>query len=140
MGTVLVTGGTGTLGRAVVERLSDKDRTRVLGHQSEAPFASGVDVVKGDLTTGRGIHEAVAGVDSIVHCASAPRNSRMVDVEGLIESDLLPWTIVRTTQFHDLVLGIIQSEETDADAAVSVPAGMRFQSIDVGPDTRFGRT
>jgi uncharacterized protein YbjT (DUF2867 family) len=52
--------------------------------------------------------------------------------EGLIEHGPLPWTIVRATQFHDYVLGLIQSFGADTLPVVSVIAGMRFQSIDVG--------
>jgi uncharacterized protein YbjT (DUF2867 family) len=52
--------------------------------------------------------------------------------EGLIEQGALPWTIVRTTQFHEFVLRLIQSLGADTQPVVSVAAGMRFQSIDVG--------
>ena len=44
----------------------------------------------------------------------------------------LRWTILRTTQFHDLVLRLIRSFGADDRAEVRVPAGMRFQSIDSG--------
>jgi uncharacterized protein YbjT (DUF2867 family) len=77
---ILVTGGTGTLGRAVVPKLADAGRTiRVL---TRNPSAEGH--VRGDLESGTGIAEAVAGTDAIVHLASAPhkRNSRRVDVDG----------------------------------------------------------
>lgn len=45
---------------------------------------------------------------------------------------LLPWTIVRFTQFHDYVLWLIHSFGADTRPVVAVPGGMRFQSIDVG--------
>ncbi len=32
--------------------------------------------------TGEGLEEAVRGVDTIVHCASSPRKTRQIDVEG----------------------------------------------------------
>ena len=50
----------------------------------------------------------------------------------LIEQGPLPWTIVRTTQFHPFVLQIIRSRGADTLPEVPVPAGVRFQSIDVG--------
>lgn len=50
--------------------------------------------------------------------------------EQIIEQSPLPWTILRTTQFHTLVLQLLQSLGIDTRAAVPVPADMRFQSID----------
>ncbi|MFF3573730.1 SDR family oxidoreductase [Nocardia jiangxiensis] len=65
MSTVLVTGGTGKLGRAVVERLTNGEREiRVL---SRTP---GTGRTVGDLRTGAGLEEAVEGVDVVVHCAT----------------------------------------------------------------------
>ena len=62
---ILVTGGTGQLGSAVVARLrAAGEEVRVLSSRA-AP-----DVVRGDLRTGRGIDSAVAGVDAVVHCAT----------------------------------------------------------------------
>jgi len=62
---ILVTGGTGQLGSAVVARLrAAGEDVRVLSRRA-AP-----DVVPGDLRTGRGIDSAVAGVDVVVHCAT----------------------------------------------------------------------
>ena len=69
----MVTGGTGTLGRLVVQQLGDAGRdVRVLsrrGPRSQAA-ADGVDFVTGDLVAGTGIEPAVDGVSAIVHCAS----------------------------------------------------------------------
>ncbi|WP_206794868.1 SDR family oxidoreductase [Amycolatopsis sp. MtRt-6] len=62
---ILVTGGTGQLGSAVVARLRAADEeVRVLSRRA------GPEVVRGDLRTGRGIDSAVAGVDAVVHCAT----------------------------------------------------------------------
>jgi len=72
--TVLVTGGTGVLGRAVVARLT------AAGH--DARIMSRTGTVPGDLRTGDGLDAAVAGVDTVVHCASDPRDARRVDVDG----------------------------------------------------------
>ena len=78
MNTLLVTGGTGSLGRRVVDRLRDAgEEVRVLSH-SGCP-----GTVKGDLLTGEGLERAVEGVGTIVHCASSPiRRSRQTDVAG----------------------------------------------------------
>ena len=72
-GPILVTGGTGTLGRLVVPRLQASGRTvRVLSrHSREAD--EGVDVVTGDLATGQGIQAAVDGAEIIVHCAGSSK-------------------------------------------------------------------
>jgi uncharacterized protein YbjT (DUF2867 family) len=70
---ILVTGGTGTLGSHVVRHLGERDRqVRVLSRK-ERPAGDGVEYVVGDLASGSGVDEAVAGVDVIVHCASAQK-------------------------------------------------------------------
>ncbi len=83
MGTVLVTRGTGTPGREVVTRvLTKQHRARLLSHQASPSLPRGVEVATGDLATGRGLREAVAGVDAIIHCATSFEGVRQVDVEG----------------------------------------------------------
>lgn len=79
---VLVTGGTGALGRQVVRQL------RGAGHRavvlSRRP-AEGPDWRQGDLRTGAGIAEAVRGMEAIVHAGSAttqPWRYRSTDVGG----------------------------------------------------------
>src|SRR5215472_12148948 len=67
---ILVTGGTGTLGRQVVACLRDAGaKVRVLSRSSHPP-GNGVEFVAGDLLTGEGIEAAVGGAGVIVHCAS----------------------------------------------------------------------
>lgn len=72
---VLVTGGTGTLGRALVHTLIDAGRpVRVLSRRDRSPAAPAeAGWVVGDLLTGDGLAEAVTGVSAVVHCASDPR-------------------------------------------------------------------
>ncbi len=92
MAEVLVTGGTGMLGREVVSRLLTKhNSTRILSHMAKPSVPQGVEVYVGDLATGAGLRDATKGVDAIIHCASAtsPPFSNETDVEGtrkLIES------------------------------------------------------
>jgi uncharacterized protein YbjT (DUF2867 family) len=70
---VLVTGGTGTLGRLVVARLRDAGcRVRVLSRRG-GEAVEGVELATGDLTTGEGIDVAVAGAETIVHCAGTSK-------------------------------------------------------------------
>ena len=71
--TILVTGGTGTLGRLVVPRLRDAGgKVRVLSRRAREA-ADGVEFVPGDLDTGEGIDAAVAGTEVIVHCAGSQK-------------------------------------------------------------------
>jgi uncharacterized protein YbjT (DUF2867 family) len=68
---ILVTGGTGTLGRLVVRRLRDAGRNvRVLSRRSHE---AGTEFMTGDLATGQGIEPAVDGVETIVHLAGSAK-------------------------------------------------------------------
>lgn len=70
-GPVLVTGGTGTLGTLVVERLRNAGRqVRVLSRNTHKG-RGGLEFVTGDLATGDGIDAAVDGAEIIVHCAGS---------------------------------------------------------------------
>ncbi|MDP9134453.1 MAG: NAD(P)H-binding protein [Actinomycetota bacterium] len=72
-GPILVTGGTGTLGRPVVARLRDAGaKVRVLSRSSREA-EEGIEFVTGDLATGEGIDAAVEGVEIIVHCAGSTK-------------------------------------------------------------------
>lgn len=73
--TALVTGARGTLGRQVVERMTAQGWN--------VREASRRGPVRLDLSTGEGLHEAVAGVDVIVHAATSPvKESWKTDVDG----------------------------------------------------------
>ena len=167
----LVTGGTGVLGRRVVERLRAAGvGARVLS-RSVRP-----GTIRGDLLTGEGLDGAVRGVDTVIHCASSPfRESRRVDVEGttrllesaaaagvshvvfisivgigrvpsypyyrikleterVVEGSPVPHTILRATQFYDLVLMAIRALERLP--VMPVPKGFLGQPIDAGEVAR----
>ena len=174
-GLILVTGGTGTLGRHVVARLRDAGRdTRVLsrhGHPSE----DGLEYVVGDLLKDEGVEAALDGATTVVHCAGgrkgddeATRNlvraalgakirhlvyisvvgadrvpmASGIDrtmfgyfgtkhaTEQVVSESGLPWTTLRATQFHDLMLLVAQ--QTMKLPVLPIPQGMRFQPIDAG--------
>jgi uncharacterized protein YbjT (DUF2867 family) len=73
---VLVTGGTGTLGRPLVEDLRARGHeVRVLSRRAQ----HGVCV--GDLASGVGVRAAVAGAELVVHCASDTRRLGRSDLE-----------------------------------------------------------
>lgn len=167
---VLVTGGTGTLGRALVRTLLDDGRAvRVLSRREPTRAApQAVDFVTGDLLTGEGVREAVTGVSAVVHCASDPRHpdhdleaaaqlllaARAAQVphlvyisivgvdqvpysyykikhqvEDLVENAGVPWTILRATQFHDLVAAVLGA--LAKSPVVLVPDGLLDQPVDV---------
>jgi uncharacterized protein YbjT (DUF2867 family) len=70
---ILVTGGTGTLGRLVVPRLRNAGYdVRVLSRRSREG-AEGVEFVTGDLAKGEGIDAAAEGTEVIVHCAGSSK-------------------------------------------------------------------
>ncbi len=172
---VLVTGGTGTLGRLVVARLRDAGcDVRVLSrHRHEG--GDGIEFVTGDLATGEGIEPAVDGAGTIVHCAGSSKGdedkarnlvraasragaahlvyisvvgadripivSRVDRVmfgyfgsklaaERIVADSGLPFTTLRATQFHDLILTVAQ--QMAKLPVIPVPAGFRFQPIDAG--------
>lgn len=170
---VLVTGGTGVVGSRVVDELRGED-VRVLSRRDRPPVPEGVRAVRGDLSTGAGLAEAVRDVDAVVHCASATKTpfygrAKRVDVDGtrrlihaasetglhlvyisivgvdriplgyyraklegerIVEASGLPWTIQRTTQFHELVGDIVRMA-TRPPVGVT-PKGVRFQPVDAG--------
>lgn len=166
---ILVTGGSGTLGRSVVDRLlAGGHQVRVFSRRPRPAGAPAtVGWVTGELVSGRGLVGAVADVAVIVHCASNPLRPR-VDIDGtrnlveaaqeagiwhlvdisivgvdrvpyryyqakltaerLIQASGLPWTILRATQFHQLVLLVARG--LARLPLVPVPAATSFQPID----------
>lgn len=163
--TVLVTGGTGKLGRTLVPRLAHAGYdVRVLTRRTREPAAWSWAV--GDLSTGRGVGEAVADTQVIIHLATtngrgdvtatrtlieaaAPGKPHLVYLsivgieqvslgyyraklacERLIEESGLPWTIQRTTQFHNLITAACDAQR--ALPITMMPSGVSFQPIDIG--------
>jgi uncharacterized protein YbjT (DUF2867 family) len=86
---VLVTGGTGALGREVVVDLrSAGHRARVMSRKA----GTGADWVQADLASGKALDRAVEDMEVVVHAATAaaqPWRLRATDVDGthrLVES------------------------------------------------------
>ena len=173
--TILVTGGTGTLGRLVVPQLRDAGaRVRALSRHSRLP-EQGIEYMTGDLDTGEGVEAAVQGAEIIVHLAGSMKGDeekarnlvraasragtrhlvyisvvgadRVPVVSGVdramfsyfaskfaaervVAKSGLPWTTLRATQFHDLILLVAQ--QMVKLPVIPLPAGMRFQPVDAG--------
>ena len=170
---ILVTGGTGTLGRLVVRCLRDAGcDVRALTRRSRET-EDGIEYVAGDLAKGEGIEAAVDEVETIVHLAGSakgdedkarnlvraasqagaqhlvyisvvgadriPIGSR-VDramfgyfeskrkAERVVADSGLPFTTLRATQFHDLILTVAQ--QMAKLPVVPLPAGFRVQPIE----------
>lgn len=85
---ILVTGASGTLGRAVVEELlTSHVPVRALVHSTPVTPPPGehrarLTSVLGDVATGAGLDAALDGVSAVVHCAGDPRQGDRVDVQG----------------------------------------------------------
>jgi uncharacterized protein YbjT (DUF2867 family) len=170
---ILVTGGTGTLGRLVVRRLRDAGcNVRVLSRRSHKS-GDGIQFMIGDLATGRGIEAAVDGIETILHLAGSAKGDEdkarnlvraasragaqhlvYISVVGadrvpvlsgvdramfgyfaskraaekVVENSGLPWTTLRATQFHDLILMVAQ--QLAKLPVMPVPTGFRFQPVD----------
>ena len=174
--TILLTGGTGTLGSLVAPLLVDAGcQVRVLSRRHHS-HKGGIDFFTGDLSTGEGVDEAVDGVKTIVHCAGSAKGDEekarnlvqaasqagaaphlvyisvvgadripvasRVDramfgyyaskraAEAIVADSGLPWTTLRATQFHALILTLIQGMAKLP--LIPVPAGFRFQPVDAG--------
>lgn len=173
MPSILLTGGTGNLGSLLAPMLVDAGgKVRILSRGSQKP-RDGVEYVIGNLTTGEGVDAAVAGVDTIVHCAGGPKGDEVLarnlvqaaakagsphivyisvvgadrtpvvsgvdramfgyvkakrDAELIVADSGLPWTTLRATQFHDLMLTTAQAMAKMP--VLPVPSGTRVQPVD----------
>ena len=80
---VLVTGGTGTLGREVVRAAHAAGHRAVVMSRKPAPDAMAAPRwATAHIVTGEGLAAAVADMDVIIHAASDPRGDPAADEEG----------------------------------------------------------
>jgi len=143
-------------------------RARILSREPRGH----VDAVRGDLKTGAGLTRALAGMDAIVHAASATREpmaGRATDVRGtrrllqlardakighvvyisivgiegvsypyyrtklaaeaVVREDVVPWSILRATQFHTFMELALRAFAT-LPGLVALPFAWKFQPVE----------
>jgi uncharacterized protein YbjT (DUF2867 family) len=71
--TILLTGGTGTLGRHGVPLLRDTGHDLRILTRGSRTSDNGAEYVTGDLRRGTGIERAVDGIETIMHLAGGPK-------------------------------------------------------------------
>ena len=83
---ILITGGSGFIGRRVVSRLADGGSSlRVLARgQRRADLPDGVEVAQGNVADGQGLSEAMSGVEKVVHLVAIIRESGGQTFEAVI--------------------------------------------------------
>jgi len=75
------------------------------------------------------IYISIVGIDQ----SDYPYYQGKLEVENSIANSGIPFTILRTTQFHDFVLTMIkalESQSVESDV-MTIPSGLRFQSVAV---------
>ena len=82
--TILITGGSGSLGRSVVRAALDAGLRVRVGSRRPRPAQVSplLEWAPMDLATGDGFAAALAGADAVIHAASDPQRSIAVDVNG----------------------------------------------------------
>src|SRR4029450_3597055 len=83
---ILVTGGTGTLGRQVLRRRATGGaEVRVLSRGNRQDGTDGIELVAGDLSSGDGVEAAVDGTEVILHLAGTTRGDE-VEAANLVRA------------------------------------------------------
>ena len=80
---ILITGGTGTLGREIVQQLLEAEReVSVLTSKANPNLPLQAKIYQGDLTDQSTLHHAVSDAEVIIHCASNSLDPQNVDIKG----------------------------------------------------------
>jgi uncharacterized protein YbjT (DUF2867 family) len=169
MSTILVTGGTGRLGRELLPRLvAAGHEVRALVRRADASLPAGVEPVRGDLGAPPLPPGLFDRVEHVIHMASGasggeiddvdlrgthtlieamqasggwphllylsivgvekvafPLYRAKVEIEAMIAASGLPWTSLRTTQFHELIWDVFDRPPPTPFLA----RGMRYQPL-----------
>ena len=172
---ILITGGSGSLGRHTFSYLLKAENTVRISSRSERKANVPIEVewARASFETGEGLDEAVRGIHTIIHAASDPLHPQKVDVEGtrkllekakaagvqhffyisivgiehfpgfayykakraaeqLIERSGIPYTILRATQFHELLDFYFLPPLFKLPFIALVPTSFKYQLIDIG--------
>jgi uncharacterized protein YbjT (DUF2867 family) len=175
MARILITGGTGVLGRQLTPRLQAAGHTvRIMSRgPRKAGFDPGIEWAQSGLAPGPALAKALAEVDAVIHAASTPVGARKVEVDGtrtlldacaqagighfmyisivgvdhfpkfayyqaklaaekVIETHSVPWTILRATQFHELLDERFTPPLFMLPGLALIPLDFKFQLIDSG--------
>src|SRR6266487_804840 len=139
--SILVTGGTGTLGRPVAHRLRDAGASVTVLSRRPRETAEGVRYTAGDLSTGEGIDGAVRGADVIVHCAGSSKgdeqktrtlvgaatNARHIVLISVVGADRVPQVSAIDRAFFGyfgMKLATERVAERMAELALGEPSGL----------------
>ncbi|MPZ70528.1 MAG: NAD(P)H-binding protein [Actinobacteria bacterium] len=174
---MLVTGGTGVLGRQVVRAAIDRGHeVTVMTREHEAELPEGASIATADVLEPGPLSTAVAGAELVIHCATDPRGDAYntevegsknlleacttagvvhlvyvsivgidriplsyyrakLDAEEAVSNGDVPWTILRATQFHELIAGSFKMASKKLPV-IPVPRGFKFQPIDTSDCAR----
>jgi uncharacterized protein YbjT (DUF2867 family) len=109
---ILVTGGTGRLGRALVPRLREAGAdVRVLTRRGRAD-EDGVRFVTGDLATGEGVDAAVEGVGTIAHLAGGQKG------DDVLARNLVRAARSRAGTPHLVYISVVGADRIPVESAV----------------------
>lgn len=169
---ILITGGSGTLGRKLLHPLLKTGNTVRISSRGprKATIPAEVEWAQASLETGEGLTQALQGIGTIIHAASGlgkvdienthklvehahqagvrhlfyisivgiehfPRFSYYVAklaAERIIETSGIPYTILRATQFHELLDRVFIPMLFKLPFIAPVPTDFKFQLVDVG--------
>ena len=174
---MLVTGGTGVLGRQVVRAAVGRGHeVTVMTRAHEAEVPEGVSIATADVLEPGSLSKAVAEAELVIHCATDPRGDAYntevegtknlleacmaagvihlvyvsivgidriplsyyrakLDAEEVVSNGDVPWTILRATQFHELIAGSFKMASKKLPV-IPVPRGFKFQPIDTSDCAR----
>lgn len=83
MSQILLTGGTGTLGKEIAQQLiTGNHNFKVLISRNHSEEPKGVTLISGDITKKETLTASPKDTDIIIHCASNSQNHQEVDVIG----------------------------------------------------------